>query len=337
MLHKKISILYLLIAAIFGSALSVFALKYFGTPAYAAKQDTTANGQACGNCEYTISRLPGYKFTRPVYLAEPKYESNDFVALKSSISEFIEQMKSTGELDYASVYIKNLNNNDWMDINPEGLYHPGSLFKVITMITFLRMAETDLTILDKEVAYKTRVEPPEQTFNSKMIIPGHTYKIKELIYYMIVYSDNHATMLLHDYMDVALFQKTFTDLGLRKPDVHNTDYSLTVKEYSKFMSVLYDGGYLTIPASEYAISTLCEGDFHEGIRKELPPSLKVAHKFGEAGVRGQRELHECAIIYLDNKPYLLTIMTKGRGSEKLAEMISHISKMVYDNMAAQHS
>lgn len=245
-------------------------------------------------------------------------------------------MKTTGELDYASVYLKNLNTNSWMDVNAESVYHPGSLFKVVTMITLLRMAETDPSLLEKEVVYDPKgMNPPEQTFNSKQIEPGHKYKVKDLIYYMIVYSDNHATMLLHKYTDNDLLVNSVTDLGLKKPNIYDNSYTLTVKEYSKFISVLYDGAYLTFQSSEYAVSMLFESDFNLGITKELPSTVKVAHKFGEAGKPGNRELHESAVVYLNDKPYLLTIMTKGRQSPKLAEIMAHISKMVYDHMAAQ--
>ncbi len=331
MLSKKISLLYLLLAAIFGSLISITALKYFGSKS-ASASTLPVSAQEEEN-SYTVSRLEGYKYVQPVYLAEPKLESKNFIGLKSAISDFVESMKGTGQLGYASVYLKDLSTNEWMDFNPGNTYHPGSLFKIITMITFLKMAETNLSILEKEVVYKG-LNPPLQTFNSKIIEPGNKYKIKDLIYYMVVYSDNHATMLLHDYVDVGLFEKTFTDLGLKKPDVHDNGYQLSAKDYSKFVNVLYDGAYLTIPASEFAISLLSESDFNKGMTKELPQGMKIAHKFGESGVPGSREMHECGIIYLNNKPYLLTIMTKGKDSQQLTEIISHISKLVYDQMAA---
>ncbi len=333
MFKKKISVLYLVLAAFCGSLISVGVLKYVDTKP--EEVSVTSNESADDQCQYTISRLEGYKYIQPVYMAEPKCESQNFIALKTSILEFIDQVKPTGELDHASVYLKDLNTNDWMDVNPENTYHPGSLFKVITMITFLKMAETNMSILDKEVNYTVNLNPPNQTFNSKVITPGNKYKIKDLIYYMVVYSDNHATMLLHKYMDAKMFENVFTDLGLKKPNIYDNQYQLSVKEYSKFISVLYDGGYLTIPSSEFAISLLCESDFNLGITKELPKGLKIAHKFGEAGKPDTRELHECGIIYLNNKPYLLTIMTKGRQSEKLAEIMSNISKMVYEHMSAK--
>lgn len=290
---------------------------------------------ANGCSDYNLSRLGGFKYVHPLYLAEPRCESGRYISLKSELGEYLESVKATGQLDYASVFLKDLNNNEWMDINPESTYHPGSLFKVITMITFLKMAESDLSILDKKVAYKTANNPPVQTFNSQTIQPGNTYRIRDLIYYMIVYSDNHATMLLHDYVNTDMFAKIFTDLGLEKPNIFDNRYAVNVQQYSRFISVLFDGGYLTLPASEFAISMLCESDFKGGIAKEIPASVKVAHKFGEAGKPGERELHESAIVYLNGKPYLLTIMTKGRESEQLAEVLAHISGVVYQFMTAQ--
>jgi len=334
MFRKKIPVLYLFLAAVSGSLVSVSAVRYMDKKSEPVVAAASAADQG-GDCQYTISRLEGYKYIQPVYMAEPKCESRNFVALKSDISDYIESVKPSGDLEYASVYLKDLNTNDWMDVNPDLTYHPGSLFKVVTMTTFLRMAETNLSMLDKEVVCPMGLNPPDQTFTSKEIVPGNKYKIKDLLYYMIVYSDNHATMLLHKYMHIGLFEKAFTDLGLEKPNVYDNKYVVSVKDYSKFVSVLYDGGYLTIPASEFAISLLCESDFNMGLTKELPKTLKIAHKFGEAGKPGDRELHECAIVYLNNRPYLLTIMTKGKQSEKLAEIISHISKLVYDQMVAK--
>jgi beta-lactamase class A len=332
MLRNKIPVFFLLIAMVAGGLLGVMATKFSGKEE--AKVETVQPEVANDGCSYTISRMNGYKNIHPVYMAEPACESKNYLSLKAGIIDYIESIKSAGELESASVYVKDLNGNEWMDVNPENTYHPGSLFKVITMITFLKMAENNMSILDQQVKYDQVLNPPMQTFNSKVIQPGNTYKIKDLIYYMVVYSDNHATMLLHKYMDPKVFENVFTDLGLAKPNIYENTYQLSVKDYSKLVSVLYDGAYLSDPASDFAISLLCESDFALGLTKELPKSIKIAHKFGEAGKPGNRELHESAIVYLNNRPYLVTIMTKGKQSEKLAEMMARISKMVYDHMAS---
>ena len=42
-----------------------------------------------------------------------------------------------------------------------------------------------------------------------------------------------------------------------------------------------------------------------------------------------RQLHETGIIYVDNAPYLLTIMTKGYAIDKLPRVIADITAMTY--------
>ena len=339
MLKRKVPLVYMLLVALFCGVASVVAVEYRHKAAQADDGAVTKMlDNARKECEYSFSRLDGYQHIHPIFLAEPQCESEEFIPLKSQIDEFVQQMKRSGDLFQASVYLKDLNSGDWMDYDPKGTYQPGSLFKVVAMMTVFRMAEKDPALLDKEIAFKTSDAPaPTQTFNSEIIQPGAKYKIKELVRHMIVNSDNNATMLLNNVMNPAVFTSIFPDLGLRKPKLHEFDYAMSAKEYSRLMSVLYDGGYLTLPSSEVATSLLCESAFDQGITKHLPKGLMVAHKFGEAGQPGARELHESAIVYLNGKPYLLTIMTKGTEAVKLAEMISELSRMAYEHMTKQNS
>ena len=56
------------------------------------------------------------------------------------------------------------------------------------------------------------------------------------------------------------------------------------------------------------------------------------HKFGEQGTPLGKELHEIAIIYLNDSPYLLTIMTQGKEMSKLPPILSEISKITYNHL-----
>ena len=67
--------------------------------------------------------------------------------------------------------------------------------------------------------------------------------------------------------------------------------------------------------------------------KNLPDSIRVAHKFGESGTLTEHQLHESGIVYLQHNPYLITIMTKGPDVKKLPDVLSAISKSVFDDMA----
>jgi beta-lactamase class A len=58
----------------------------------------------------------------------------------------------------------------------------------------------------------------------------------------------------------------------------------------------------------------------------------MSEKFGESGNLDMKELHETAIIFLANKPYIITIMTKGKELEKLPEVLKESSYLVYNHL-----
>ena len=62
----------------------------------------------------------------------------------------------------------------------------------------------------------------------------------------------------------------------------------------------------------------------------------MAHKFGESGTPVDKQLHESAIVYLDKKPYLLTVMTKGKDNASLSKLICEISSIVYKDQSNKY-
>ena len=173
---------------------------------------------------------------------------------------------------------------------------------------------------------------PVQNYTSKTLQPGHSYTIQELLHYMIAYSDNDATLLLLQHINLEVYNKVFTDIGLPKPSFKFDEFLMTARQYSLFMKELYNASYLSIPVSEYAVNLLTECDFKEGLLKKLPPNVMVAHKFGESGYRNIFELHESGIIYMGKNAYLLTVMTRGTDSKYLGGLIADISYQVFNKV-----
>ena len=337
MLRKKISFLYLFISALLGSAITFVAFKA-EQPKQIAAADSSAQ-TATAPCNYNLTHLNGYKYIQPLISAEPDCESEKYASLKGGISNFIDNEQKSGLLTSASVYVRDFTRGEWMAISPDEKYDPGSLLKVGVLITFLRMAEANPNLLNTELVYhgdKSFTFPIEH-FRSDTVVEGRKYKVKELLRYMITYSDNRATWFLEKNMCSDIFKKVFTDLGMKEPTFTDQHYLLTVREYSTMMKALYYAGYLNIQASEYATALLTESVFKEGLVKELPPSIKVAHKFGESGDQNNHQLHESGIIYIGNNPYLITVMTQGTDWDELSKVMSHISRMVYDHMSSNPS
>lgn len=284
-----------------------------------------------GFCNYKIGRQKGFKYIRPLQYAEPECEGK-YLPLKGQLQNKIAAYKSSNSLTSASVYLRDFDKGNWININPDEQYHPASLLKLAVMITFLKMEEKNAGFLDKKLTFSGKFDKTRtQTYNSYQIQVGKSYTVKELLEYMVSYSDNNATNLLHEVMDVEEHKRTFDYLGLVVPDIYKLGYTISAKDYSMFLKVLYNGGYLNVDHSEFAFELLSKTDFNDGLAAGLPKGTMLVHKFGEwTDGKSVRQLHESGVIYLNGKAYLLTIMTSGSDVKKLTEVIASTTKVVYD-------
>jgi beta-lactamase class A len=285
------------------------------------------------SCSYSVKRLEGYNFVKPLMFVDDPCEEDALALTKYEINTLIENYKTNQGVVAASVYIKDYVGNGWTSLNENEKYEPGSLFKVPILIAYLKMNEQNPGVLDKELLFNQSFAIDKKVaYKSKTIQLGKSYKIKELLRYMIEYSDNNATALLNNNLKTDVLEKLFEDFGLQKPDVHAKNYYFTVKEYSIFMRSIYNASYLTIEDSEFAASLMSNSEFNDGIKKFIPKEVKTISKFGESGTNVEMQLHETAIVYLKNRPYLLTVMTKGKDNKSLSNLISDISKTTFSNL-----
>ncbi len=275
-----------------------------------------------------------YNFVKPLRLTDLPVESEQMKGVKHDILMYLETQKKAGQLDEASVYLRRMNDGDWISINDNETFKPGSMFKIPLLIYYLKVAETYPGYLKREFVYDRPIaNPKHETFKGNSLVFGKKYKVEELLNNMIVYSDNIATTLLLLHMEKpAVYQKIYSDLGIPVPDPKDDKYKITAKDISKFMRVLYSSTYLNESSSEYAMELMTRSDFNDGIANKLPKDVKIARKFGEAGDAKKPDFSETGIIYSGNNTYLLTVMTRGAEPKQQAETISGISKIVYDEM-----
>jgi beta-lactamase class A len=274
-----------------------------------------------------------YELIKPLLLTESSSESESLRELKRALFFEINNLKSNGTVKEASVYIQNMNDGDWISVNGQTTYAPGSMIKIAAMITYLSMSEDDPSLLSKQYTFKGPVKGmPLQTFNGEPMEAGKKYDARELLSRMIISSDNYATQLINNALDIQRFKKLFTDLGIPEPDVLDPKFTIAIENVSKFLNVLYNSTYLNPENSEFALSLLTQSSFNIGIVGGVPAQIKVAHKFGEMKIDSEAQLHETAIVYEGNDPYLITIMTKGNSIKELPGALSGLSKIAYGKM-----
>ena len=276
-------------------------------------------------------RLRESDFTSPLLFTEPVNESVSLMGIKEAIADEINKLKAEGIINDASVYIRKMNDGEWTAVNNSSKYTPGNILRIVSMMTYLKMSEMDPSLMKKEFVFRGPAKDQSPSSNFKKMVRGQKYHARDILYRAIVYSDLDAAAILNENIDRKVYNKLFNDLNIKEPG-SDRNYQMNASSLSRFMNILYNSTYLTPENSEMALSLLVEGTFSEGIMSGVPPGLKVANKFGEIGTGDEAQLHETAIVYLNNDPYLLTIMTRGASIKKLPDVLSSLSRMVYSKM-----
>lgn len=261
---------------------------------------------------------------------------------RNGIENLIKAKTDKYRLAHVAVYFRNLNQGASFGINEEEKFAPASLLKVPLMIAWLKEAENNPQLLSKKIKYDRSIGDDNATINirpSRAVIPGRSYSIEELIYMMIVHSDNNAKTMLFNNIDQRKLIKLYLSLGTGIPSINQPDDFMSVLEYSTFFRILFNSSYLSRDMSEKAMQYLAETEFRNGIVAGVPPNIVVAHKFGERtlGSSGEiKELHDCGIVYYPNDPYLLCIMSQGSNFSALDDIIGNISRRIYQEVDFRH-
>lgn len=247
-----------------------------------------------------------------------------------AIESEIAGLKLSGGVDSMSVYFEDLDNRSAFSINAEQQYSPASLAKILTLIWYYGQSEVDPTLLEQSMQYTGGALPYEEQFSVGGITPGHSYTVSELLDSSIMNSDNNAYFFLNSHMGEERVAKTYTDFNFSGSLLAPRT---TVRSYAVLFRMLYDSSYLRPRYSEKALDLLSKTTFTKGLRAGVPESIRVAHKYGESGSTQKKELHDCGIVYVPHKPYILCIMTSGQDWNALASSIADISGLVYQQVA----
>lgn len=260
--------------------------------------------------------------------------------LRTRVNNLVDRIISDGQADNLSIYFRDLNGGEWFAIGEKEKYDPASLLKVPTMIGYLKASESNQDLLSKKILYDGSFDSNNlQGYKpTHTLIAGERYSISELLRRLIAYSDNNASILLHNNINADKLGEIFTDIGAPIPE--HPGYYMTVGMYSYFFRILYNATYLSKSYSEQALDYLSQSDFPDGFRAVIATSTVIAEKFGERvstsspGGLVLHELHDCGIIYHPGKPYLLCVMSRGADAGDLARDIQAITRLVDSDVSS---
>jgi beta-lactamase class A len=296
-----------------------------------------------GGRAITELREDGYRFISPLLECDTERDlirNRELLPFKEKVEAYLRDRMRFEGVGTVSLYFRELNDGPWFSVNDDARFSPASMRKVPMMIALLKESERMPDLLSRKVTAQLKQDHNayQNIKPSQALEPGKAYEVGDLISRMIAYSYNNAFMLLSGMVDQNELGKVYELLSIPNPSVSREDHKLSVYTYASFFRILYNATYLSRERSEQALELLAGSEFRSGIVSGVPKEILVAHKFGEHSdpATGEKQLHDCGIVYHRRHPYLLCVMTRGSSLEYLDDAIAALSKVVYAEVDAQH-
>ena len=188
------------------------------------------------------------------------------------------------------------------------------------------------------------ISPGDFCDDTEVFVPNYRQggaSLWEMLYWMIVSSDNTATNTVISLLGFDQVNSYCRRIGLTQTSLHRkmldfqaaaqgrNNYTSPADLYRVF-SMLYQGQILTQPLRDIAFDFLSRCRFTDALQRYIPDPVVVAHKPG-----GLDHLnHDAGIFLMKDHPYYLGIFTWDGpaldGQPQQNRLIGQLSRMVYD-------
>lgn|SRR5574341_174949 len=268
-------------------------------------------------------------------------EGRTTAALEASVNKHVERTLAAGDASALSLYFQDLGTGHWFGIREDEDFPPQGLLKLPVMMVCFKQAEADPSILRKKLSYSGPVAlRPQPLFKPvKVLDPGASYTVQDLIYRTLVYGDDEALRLLAASLPEGALDKLYEALSLPyDPDSDDEPFSL--RDYAAFFRALYHGSYLNKQMTEKALNYLSRSSFRTGMVAGIPPNVKIAGRFSVQSLpadegKSKVLLREIGIVYAAGRPYLIGVTAGGEDLKKLSRAVRDISSFVYKEVEQQ--
>jgi beta-lactamase class A len=231
MFSKKYSLIMVIIFFIIGVIMGWFTY-FFHIDIYTADEKSSEHRQG------------GYNYINPLLECNNDIPANEIKSFKNELVDYINQEKDKFDIKLNSVYFRDLNNGPWIGINEKEKFSPASMLKVPLMMSALKLAENNPEILREKIKINKLNNSGIQFIKpSQSMEVDKSYTLDELIYRMIVYSDNNAQAEIFNFIGDEATAKSYSELGITVPTAGTNENFMSVKEYASFFRILYNASY----------------------------------------------------------------------------------------------
>jgi beta-lactamase class A len=260
-----------------------------------------------------------------IFIDDPNDTIINFVPLRTNLNQYVKNTQAS-----VALYFEYLPTGVSIGVNDRNYFPTASLLKVpIAMATIKEINarrlkhDTVLTLKEDDISSSSG------SLWEKGV--GATISVDDAIKLALVESDNTAAYALLSAINPQSIEYIFNSLDL-PIEKENRDIMMSAKGYSSILRSLYFSSSLPLKDSNWILKLLTESENKYQLVAGLPEDVIVAHKFGVIQASDTKEIyhHDCGIVYVPKRQYILCVMTKNIEENQADQIIRDISKMTYD-------
>jgi len=228
----------------------------------------------------------------------------------------------SGYAGVAGVSVANLRTGETLSIRGAEPFPSASLIKVAVLVALLEEVKNGSIRLDERIGMIAR----DRVGGSgvlKHMASGLSLTVEDAAWLMITVSDNTATNLLLDRLNVRTVWSRMEALGLPRTKIHSktflratsvamdssVKYGLgvtTPDETVRLFTLLHQGRAVSPALDSLALRMLRANQDPGKLQRWLPENLDAAHKTGDV----DQARNDCGILYGAEAPVAVCVMTR---------------------------
>jgi beta-lactamase class A len=224
--------------------------------------------------------------------------------------------------DNVTIYFEFLNTGANISLN-EIPFLPGSLMKIPVAMAVMKNVDAGVWSLDDTKLTLIDADKNAQYGNLYTVPSGTTFTVRELLTKLLVDSDDTARSLFIRTVGESNIADVLSYLGLE--DIFNTDLKIGARRYSNFLRALYEASYLSPESSQLLLTILNTPHNSDLLPAGIPSGINFSHKIGVNDIT----YSDSGIVYVPNRPYILTVAMQSTSSVEVQTMMKNISTAVY--------
>lgn len=299
-------------------------MKYLKLPAVVIIALVLTNALTLG---FLLKKTPAEQASRYplIDIARSYIPQENFIVNIQPLREKFNQIVQSEGPDSVSIYYEFLNTGANIQVNNDLHFYPASLVKVPSALVAMKKVEDGQWHMDSRLVLFDEDKDSRYGDLYKQV-SGTSFTIEELLKALLTKSDNTAHHMLMRNLSEDELDELRDAIGLN--DLFDEKQEVSAKEYSRLFRALYNSSFLSRDGSQRVLTWLTQTPFDKTLPAGLPQDTVFAHKIGEDDV--EKNYLDSGIVYLPNRPYLITVMIKKYDQKQAEDIMRRISQAAYD-------